>query len=172
MPPTVTIVCVAADLSSVASGVGGCRKTVAVLCVGGKNYPAYSLPERGFTQRVASRSRASTGCSGLCPLLILSHTLSYFPIHSHNLSRGKQALALRRYIVCRSTPHTPGFVTLRRGKRAVRLMAAFYGKIWEGMGEYEIVWEYCRRLVQHCGWRLMPQNRGSIVRGRQKLPCV
>ena len=34
----------------------------------------------GITQRVASRSGASTGCSGLCPLPIPSHTFSYFPI--------------------------------------------------------------------------------------------
>ncbi|MBR7145942.1 MAG: hypothetical protein IKD10_13520, partial [Lentisphaeria bacterium] len=43
-----------------------------------------------------------------------------FPI----LSRGKQVFAIQRYIVCRCTPHTPGFVTLRRGKRAIVCVAA------------------------------------------------
>ena len=40
---------------------------------------------------------------------------------------------------CRCTPHTPGFVTLRRGKRAIRLMAAFVGsigKVWEVLGVF------------------------------------
>ena len=50
-------------------------------------YPAYSSPERGITQRVASRSGASTGCSGLCPLPILSHTFPYFPIIYRATSR-------------------------------------------------------------------------------------
>ena len=66
----------------------------ATLCVGAAK----------ITRRVAGRSGASTGC-------LSSHTLPYFLILSHNLSRGtsgfvalrrdKQAFALRRYIVCR-----------------------------------------------------------------------
>ncbi len=56
------------------------------------HYPACCSPERSVNRL----QRASPA----------SHTFSYFPIHSHNLSRG-----------------TSGFVTLRRGKRAIRLMA-------------------------------------------------
>ena len=34
----------------------------------------------GITRRIACRSGASTGCSGLCPLPIPSHTFPYSPI--------------------------------------------------------------------------------------------
>ena len=45
-----------------------------------------------------------------------------------------------------------------------------YGNVWESIGKYGKVWEYCRQPVQQYAWRLTPQNRSNIVRGRQKLP--
>ena len=102
--PAGAIVCVAAGLSSVASGVGGCCCTPharAIVCVaavrqvgqvGRVGRVGRALPPTGaivgvaakITQRVVSRSGASTGCSGLCPLPNSSQTL---PIHPNSIVR-------------------------------------------------------------------------------------
>ena len=101
--------------------VGGCRTGrtgrtgIATLllqhCVyAAWQYPAYSLPERSVNR--------------LQRALPASVNYRYLPLFPVQHRADLQACAPRQYIVCRYTPHTPGFVTLRRGKRAIVCVAA------------------------------------------------
>ena len=84
----------------------------------------------GVTQRVVRRNSASTGCSGLCPHPIFSHTFSYIPI----INRAANRCSPYDSIACAFfSPHT-------RGDRIDR---GFVGSI--GKGSF---WVYCRQLEQ------------------------
>ena len=74
-------------------GMGVLPPDSAIACVG------------GITQRIARRSGASTGCSGLCPLPILSHTFPYFLIihRAANPASLHYAVASGQYLFKQST---------------------------------------------------------------------
>ena len=61
--------CIAAHYSNIVRGCKTPQNRNGIVCM-----------RAGITRRVAGRSGASTGCSGLCPLPIPTHTFPYSPI--------------------------------------------------------------------------------------------
>ena len=68
--------CIAAHYSNIVRGCKTPQNRSGIVCM-----------RAGITRRVAGRSGASTGCSGLCPLPIPTHTFPYSPIIYRAASR-------------------------------------------------------------------------------------
>ena len=88
----------------------------------------------GITQRIARRSGASTGCSGLCPLPNTSQALPNLP----------NSIARQAGVHLTTLYRNP----LYSAYAGSTVDGGFCGKYWEGLGNIGRFWEPCRQLLR------------------------